>query len=203
MKCSEFRINTSSGLLDTSIYNDLISAYSIGSITIKRFDEKTLDKDLPRRNIAQNSQVIKKILDLITPKSGQEINERTIQDTFDLIESLPINLESKAAFEQDILNISSSKDNASMMASWCQLFHLNVGSLKNSNSLDAISPQACYNLLLLADLVQPKVLPAYMLSKDQQANEAKKQQKFCSSFVEKGGFLFLIEFFNFIKKQNV
>ena len=70
MKCSEFRISTNSGLLDTSIYSDLISAYRIDEIIIKRFDEKILDKELPRRSIAQNSQVIRKILDLITPKPG-------------------------------------------------------------------------------------------------------------------------------------
>ena len=70
MKCSEFRISTNSGLLDTSIYSDLISAYRIETIIIKRFDEKILDKELPRRSIAQNSQVISKILDLITPKPG-------------------------------------------------------------------------------------------------------------------------------------
>jgi hypothetical protein len=54
MRCSEFRIDTNNGLLDTSIYNDLISAYNIPSIRIKRIDEKILDKESPRRIIAQN-----------------------------------------------------------------------------------------------------------------------------------------------------
>jgi hypothetical protein len=86
-------------------------------------------------------------------------------------------LESKAVLEQEILKVGT-KDSTSTMASWCHLFQLNVGSLKNANSLETISPQACYNLLLLSDLVQPKVLPAYLLSKDS-TEAAKRQQKFC------------------------
>jgi len=52
MKCSEFRIDTNNGLLDTTIYNDLISVYNISSIRIKRIEEKILDKESPRRIIA-------------------------------------------------------------------------------------------------------------------------------------------------------
>lgn len=52
MRASEFRIETSSGPLDTKVYNELISAYNISSIRIKRIDEKVLDRELPRRIIA-------------------------------------------------------------------------------------------------------------------------------------------------------
>lgn len=96
MRCSEFRIDTNNGLLDTSIYNDLISAYNIPSIRIKRIDEKILDKESPRRIIAQNQQLISKMIDSITyKKGGQEILEATIQETFDLIEEIPLNLENR------------------------------------------------------------------------------------------------------------
>lgn len=55
MRCSEFRIDTNNGLLDTTIYQDLISVYNISTIRIKRIEEKQLDKESPRRIIAQNT----------------------------------------------------------------------------------------------------------------------------------------------------
>lgn len=71
MKCSEFRIDTNNGLLDTTIYNDLISVYNISTIRIKRIEEKILDKESPRRIIAQNSMLITKMLDSITFKKQE------------------------------------------------------------------------------------------------------------------------------------
>lgn len=66
LRLSEFRIDTNNGLLETTIYNDLISAYNISSLRIKRIDEKILDKESPRRIIAQNSNLIAKMLNSIT-----------------------------------------------------------------------------------------------------------------------------------------
>lgn len=40
MRCSEFRIDTNNGQLDTQIYHDLINMYNISTIRIKRIDEK-------------------------------------------------------------------------------------------------------------------------------------------------------------------
>jgi hypothetical protein len=52
MRSSEFRIDTSSGPIEITIYNDLISTYQIKTLRIKRLDDKVLDKENPRRLIA-------------------------------------------------------------------------------------------------------------------------------------------------------
>ena len=59
MQSSEFRIDTSSGPIEVSIYNDPISQYQIKNLKIKRLDDQVLDKENPRRLIAQNTQLIK------------------------------------------------------------------------------------------------------------------------------------------------
>jgi len=55
LRSSEFRIDTNNGPIEIQIYNDQISQYQIKSIKIKRIDEKVLDKENPRRLIAQNT----------------------------------------------------------------------------------------------------------------------------------------------------
>lgn len=55
MRCSEFRIDTTNGLVDNKIYNDPINQYNIQALRIKRIDEKILEKESPRRIIAQNT----------------------------------------------------------------------------------------------------------------------------------------------------
>jgi superfamily II helicase len=62
MRCSEFRIVTNNGPLSESIYNDPISTYIITSVKIKRIEEKVLDKENPRRLIAQNKPFLQKML---------------------------------------------------------------------------------------------------------------------------------------------
>lgn len=75
MRSSEFRIVTSSGPIEISIYNDPISQYQIKNIQIKRCDEKVLDKENPRRLIAQNTQLIKQLINStsISAKNAQQI----------------------------------------------------------------------------------------------------------------------------------
>lgn len=73
LKLSEFRIDTNNGLLETTIYSDLISTYNITSLRIRRIDDKLLDKESPRRIIAQNSSLIAKMLDSITRKDTKEM----------------------------------------------------------------------------------------------------------------------------------
>lgn len=41
-----------------SIYSNPIAKYNINTLQIKRLDDKTLDRELPRRNLAQNTKLI-------------------------------------------------------------------------------------------------------------------------------------------------
>ena len=59
---------TTNGPLDNSIYNDLISAYVIKNIKIKKIDEKVLDKENPRRLIGQNRQFVGKLIEMMAVK---------------------------------------------------------------------------------------------------------------------------------------
>lgn len=83
---------------------------------IKRFDEKVLDKELPRRIIAQNTALLQKILDsILQKKGGPEVCDLSIQETFDLIEELPCNVENRISFQDVVrgIRVNSKSDQ------WC------------------------------------------------------------------------------------
>lgn len=173
MRASEFRIDTNNGLLDIAVYNDLISAYNISAIRIKRVDEKVLDRESPRRIVAQNPQLLTKMLDNITPKKGHEVLEATVQETFDLITDLPFNIENRAWLLSEMQKIKKGMPDPS--EAWCDLFQLQLSHL--TSGMDTVSPLTCYYLILLQDVVLSR--PGYdALNKEQTLIEAQERKTF-------------------------
>lgn len=103
---SEFYIDTNSGPLPQKILDQKITQYQIPSMRVKLAEEKVLDSSQPRRIIAQNKLVVERMVEQITQIGNTETDTAAVEETFNLLEDLPCNLDNKVAFGNEVKQIS-------------------------------------------------------------------------------------------------